>query len=84
MCIYEQRCQRMRHTVWLMQLEQANGAVAALWIVSAGLIGLLGNVASPSGAAIVLGFGLGPTLLLLLQWSHPVAATSIAVHQARP
>ena len=58
----------MRRTVLLVQLEQANGAVAATWILSAGLIGLLGNVTSLGGAAMVLGFGLVPPILLMLRW----------------
>ena len=67
-----------------MQLQQRNGAVAGMWILGAGFIGLLGNVTSISGAAMVLGFGLVPPILLMLRWSDPVPALSVPVHQANP
>jgi len=56
-----------------MRLQQAN-AVAATWILAAGLIGLAGNVTSPGGAALVLGFGLVPPILLMLRWRGPAMA----------
>lgn len=55
-----------------MQYQQPNATLAAAWILSAGLIGLLGNVTSIGGTAIVLGVGLVPPLLLLLRWTRPV------------
>ena len=64
-----------------MQLEQANGAFAASWILGAGVIGLLGNVTSLGGAALVLGVGLVPPMLLMLRWTHPVP---VVAHQANP
>jgi hypothetical protein len=72
----------MRTTVLLMQLQQTiNGAAAGTWILSAGLIGLLGNVTSVGGAALVLGVGLVPPMLLMLRWDQPVR---VVVHQAQP
>ena len=64
-----------------MQLEQPNGALAATWILGAGLIGLLGNVTSLGSATTVLGFGLVPLMLLLLWSSRPVRAV---VHPGKP
>ena len=71
----------MGRTVPFMQLQQSHGALAATWIVGAGLIGLLGNVTSVGGATTVLVFGLVPPMLLMLRWSHPVEAV---VHQPNP
>lgn len=69
----------------IMQSQQVNGAVAVTWILGAGLIGLLGNVTSIGGLAMVLGFGLVPPLLLMLRWSNrDVQMTTVPVHQANP
>ena len=65
-----------------MQTQQPTGAVAAIWILGAGLIGLLGNVTSLSGAAMVLGFGLVPPILLMLRRSNPVPAMAVRGHHA--
>ena len=81
-CSSEQRSFRMTRTVPLMQCQQPNGALAATWILGAGLIGLLGNVTSIGGAAMVLGLGLVPPMLLTLRWSRPVHA--VRVRQANP
>ena len=43
-----------------------DGALAATWILAAGFIGLLGDVTSISGAALVLGLGLVPPVLLII------------------
>ena len=51
-----------------MQFQQRNGAVAATWILAAGLVGLVGNVTSIGGAAVILGFGLVPPILMMLHW----------------
>jgi hypothetical protein len=52
-----------------MHLQQWSGAGAATWIVAAGLIGLVSNVTSIGGAAVVLGVGLVPPILLMWHWS---------------
>lgn len=74
----------MRRRVPFMQLQQTNGAVAATWILASGLVGFVGNVTSIGGAALVLGFGLVPPILLMLRWSDPPQAVSERVHQAHP
>jgi hypothetical protein len=74
----------MRRTVPLMQLQQAYGAFGATWILTAGLIGLVGNVTSIVGGAMVLGFGLVPPMLMMLRWSGPPEAVCERIHQAHP
>ena len=55
----------------LMQSQQPHGALAATWVLGAGLIGFLGNVTSLAGAATVIGVGLVPPVLLLtLGWNR--------------
>lgn len=68
----------------LMQCQRPHGALAAAWILGAGLIGLLGNVTSIGGAAAVLGLGLVPPMLLMLHRSRPVQLATVHVHQASP
>jgi fatty acid desaturase len=51
-----------------MQFQQRNGAIAATWILAAGLVGLVGNVTSIGGVALILGFGLVPPILMMLPW----------------
>ena len=80
-CSSEQRAALMPRTVPFMELQQTN-AVAASWILAAGLIGLAGNVTSISGAAMVLGFGLVPPILMVLRWSDRPQAVAERVHQA--
>ena len=63
----------MGGTVPFMQLRQTNGAVAAMWILVAGLVGFASNVTSIGGAALVLVFGLVPPILMMLHWSTPVS-----------
>ena len=76
-CSSEQRSFRMTRTVPLMESQQPNGALAATWIMGAGLVGLLGNVTSVGGAAIVLGLGLVPPMLLILRRNRPAHAVRI-------
>ena len=61
-----------------------NGAIAATWILAAGLMGVVGNVTSIGGGAMVLGFGLVPPILMMLRWRDPVQAVSVRVHQVKP
>jgi hypothetical protein len=55
-----------------MQFQRKNGAVAATWILAAGLVGVVGNVTSIGGAALVLVFGLVPPILMTLRWNTAV------------
>jgi len=67
----------MTRTVRLMKSQQPNGTLAATWIMGAGLIGMLGNVTSLGGVAIVIGLGLVPPMLLMLRWNRPVHAPQV-------
>ena len=48
-----------------MQLEYRKGAFACAWIMTTGIVGVLGNVTSLGIWALILGCGLAPPLLLL-------------------
>jgi hypothetical protein len=43
--------------------------IAGAWILTAGFIGVLGNVTSIAAGALILGFGLLPPLILILRGS---------------
>ena len=43
----------------------SKAALAGAWVLTAGLIGVLGNVTSIGAGALILGFGLLPPLLLI-------------------
>jgi len=64
-----------------MQFQRLHGSLGGAWILGAGLIGLLANVTSIAGAAMVLGVGVVPPMLLMLRWNHPVP---VSVHQENP
>ena len=66
-----------------MQIQQAN-AVAATWILASGLIGLAGNVTTIGGAALMLGFGLVPPIIIMLRWNDAPQPLSERVREARP
>ena len=70
----------MTTTVSLMVLRQQTGALAATWILAAGLIGFIGQVTSIGGAAVVLGVGLVPPILMMLHWNMPALARSRQRH----
>jgi hypothetical protein len=64
-----------------MRLQQFNVVAAATWIMAAGIIGLAGNVRSIGGAALVLGFGLVPPIIMMLQRG---AARPLPVQRTHP
>jgi hypothetical protein len=63
----------MRRTVPFMHFQQWNGAIVAVWIVTGGIVGLVGDITSVFGAVTVLGVGLVPPVLLTLHWSTGAA-----------
>lgn len=50
-------------------LQYTRGVIAGAWILTAGVIGVLGNVTSIAAGALILGFGLLPPLILILRGS---------------
>ncbi len=68
----------------IMQLQQMNGAIAATWILAAGLIGVVGDITSVGGGAMVLGFAVVPPILMMLRWRDPAQAVSMRVPQVKP
>lgn len=57
--------------------------MAALWVVSAGAIGLVAHVRSPGAVVVLAGLGFVPSLLLLLRWNEPQQTLSESIQKAR-
>ena len=64
------------HKEYAMLSPHAKTALAGAWILTTGLIGVLGNVTSIGAGALTLGFGLLPPLVLLLLRGTPVPASN--------
>jgi len=47
--------------------HHSKAALAGIWILAAGLIGVMGNVTSMGAGALLLGFGLLPPLIIILR-----------------
>ena len=77
LCTSEQRSVRLTHTVGYVGLQYTRGVIAGAWILTAGFIGVLGNVTSIAAGALILGFGLLPPLILILRGG------SAPVHNSR-
>jgi hypothetical protein len=56
-------------TVALVKLDYTKGALYGAWILTAGLVGVLGDVTSMWAGALILGFGVLPPLILILRGS---------------
>jgi len=50
-----------------MLSHHSKAALAGVWILAAGLIGVMGNVTSMSVGALILGVGLLPPLIIILR-----------------
>jgi hypothetical protein len=62
-----------------MLSHHTKAALAGAWILTAGLIGVMGNVTSIGAGAMILGLGLVPPLVLML-----LRGTPVPVHNRRP
>jgi hypothetical protein len=66
-----------------MLLPRSAGPLAAIWILGAGVTGLLANVTSVVAATGLLGVGLVPPLLLLMRWDRAARVFSGVVRSRR-
>ena len=51
----------------LILSHHSKAALAGVWILAAGLIGVMGNVTSLGAGTLLLGFGLLPPLIIILR-----------------
>lgn len=83
LCHLAQRPSGARHTVAVVQLRPTKSAVAAAWILAAGVIGVMANVRSVGAAILVVGLGLVPPLVMLFRWRDPPQTLSESIQEAR-
>lgn len=66
-----------------MELQQIKSTVAAVWVLTAGVVGLVAGVMSPGSLGVLAALGLLPPLALLLLWNHPSQSMSESIQQGR-
>jgi hypothetical protein len=66
-----------------MQLEYTKLTLAAGWILTAAVVGLLGGVTSAGARLILAGFAVVPPLGILLFWDGPSQTLSESIRRAR-
>lgn len=65
-----------------MQRQHPRVVVAAGWVLTTCLIGVLTGTASVGAAALLVGFGLVPPLLMLYGWREPPQTLSQSIRKA--
>jgi hypothetical protein len=78
-----QRAYRLPRTLSGMGLQQIKWTVAAVWVLAATIVGLVGGVTSPGSLVVLAALGLLPPLALLLLWNHPAQSMSESIQQGR-
>ena len=66
-----------------MGLQQIKSTVAATWMLTATVIGLVARVTSPGGLMALAALGLLPPLALMLLWNHPTQSMSESIQESR-
>jgi hypothetical protein len=66
-----------------MELEHTKPAIAAAWIVAAGVAGFVANITSVTAWVVLAALGFGPPLIMLLLWRNPPQTISESIQEAR-
>ena len=66
-----------------MGLQQIKSIVAATWVLTAIVVGLVAGVTSTGGLVLLAALGLLPPLALLLLWNDPSQSMSESIQQGR-
>ena len=83
LCHSEQRQPPRICTLVIMKLEYMKTMIAGGWLLGACVVAVVGHVASIGGAAVLLGLGVLPPLVLLWTWNHPAQTMSESISAAR-
>ena len=66
-----------------MGLQQIKSIVAATWVLTAIVVGLVASVTSFGGLVALAALGLLPPLALLLLWKDPTQSMSESIQESR-
>jgi len=66
-----------------MGLQQIKSIVAATWVLTAIVVGLVASVTSFGGLVVLAALGLLPPLALLLLWKDPRQSMSESIQESR-
>ena len=66
-----------------MGLQRIKSIVAATWVLTAIVVGLVANVRSFGGLVALAALGLLPPLALLLLWNDPTQSMSESIQESR-
>jgi hypothetical protein len=83
MCNTAQPAATRSRTVRNMELEHTKRAIAAAWIVVAGVAGFVANITSVTAWIVLAALGFGPPLIMLLLWRNPPQTISESIQEAR-
>ena len=63
----------------MTQFTPLKSAVAVLWLIAVGLLGIFAPVTSPTGWLMVAGFGLMPAVFMFRAWRQPAQTMSESI-----
>ena len=63
----------------MTQLTPLKSAVAVLWLIAVGLLGILAPVTTTTGWLMVAGFGLMPAIFMFRAWRQPAPTMSESI-----
>ena len=66
-----------------MRLQYIKMMLAAVWVLSAVIVGVAAGVTSASGLVALAAFGLLPPLGMLLLWNDPSQTMSESIREGR-
>jgi hypothetical protein len=69
--------------VAVVERHHAKSALAAVWILAAGVTGVMADVTSVGAVSFLFVVGLLPPLIMLFRWRDPPQTLSESIQEAR-
>lgn len=67
----------------VVEHRQVKSMIAAVWILAAGMTGVLAGVTSVGAVSLLIVVGLLPPLIMLFRWRDPPQTLSESIQEAR-